>query len=56
MAVAEESNVDEAIIAEFKAVNNMNIDLKDEKNTEDYEETMKIYIENIDTIEKRNKA
>ena len=33
----------------------MEIYLKDKQNIEAYEETMDIYIENINTIEKRNK-
>ena len=55
LAVAEEANVDYAITAEAKASNQMEIYLKDKQNIEAYEETMDIYIENINTIEKRNK-
>ena len=34
----------------------MEIDLKDKQNAKDYEETMNIDIENINTIENRNKV
>ena len=53
--VAEEANVDKTIIEESKAINYMEINLKDEQNTEAYKESTNIDIENIDTIEKRNK-
>ena len=55
-AVAEEKNVDEAITEESKGSNEMEVDLKYKQNIEDYEETINIYIENINTIEKRNKV
>ena len=56
MAVAEEANVHEAITAEAKASNEMKYYLKYKQNTKSYEETMNIDIENINTIEKRNKV
>ena len=56
LAMAEEANIDEAITVEAKASNQMEINLKDNKNTKAYEETMKIDIENINTIEKINKV
>ena len=34
----------------------MDIDLKEEINTQSYKETMNIYIKNINTFEKRNKV
>ena len=55
-AVAEEANVDEAVTAEAKASNNMEIDLKEQQKTQAYKETINIYIENINTFEKRNKV
>ena len=45
-----ETNVDEAVTAEAKASNDMEIDLKEEQNTQAYKETMNIYIENINTF------
>ena len=56
MAVTEEANVDESITAETKASNKMENYLKYEQNTKAYEETMNIYIKNINRIEKRNKV
>ena len=53
--MAEEENFYEAITAEFKASNEIGNDLKDEQKTKSYEENMNIYIENINTIEKRKK-
>ena len=50
--VDEEANVDEAITAESKASNDIEIDLKDEHNTKAYKNTTKTDIENINTIEK----
>ena len=52
--MAKEANIDEAITAEAKASNKMEIDLKDEQKTKSYEEKMNIDIENINTIENRN--
>ena len=43
----EEANVDEAVTAEAKASNNMEIDLKEERKTQAYKKTTKIDIENI---------
>ena len=54
--MAEEANVDEAISAEYKASNNMEIDLKEERKTQAYKETMNIDIENINTFENRKKV
>ena len=51
LAVAEEANVDESITAIYKAINEMEIDLEEEHNTEVYQETMSIDIENIDKID-----
>ena len=47
LAVAEEENVDEAIIEGSKASNEMEIDIKYKQKTEAYEETMNINIENL---------
>ena len=55
MDLAEEANVDEAITAEAKASNEMENNIKEYRNTKSYKETMNIDIENINTIEKRNK-
>ena len=55
MGLAEEENVDEAIAEEDKASNEMENDLKEEQKTESYKETINIDIENISTIEKKNK-
>ena len=46
-AVAEEANVNEAVTAETKASNDMDIYLKKELNTQEYKEKMNIDIENI---------
>ena len=54
--MAEEENVDEAIAEEDKASNEMENDLKEEQKTESYKETINIDIENISTIEKKNKV
>ena len=53
--MAEEANVDEAVTAEAKAGNNMDIDRKEERKIQVYKETINIYIENITTFEKRKK-
>ena len=53
--MAEEANVDEAVTAEAKSRNDMGIDLKEERNTQTYKETMNIDIENINVFYKRNK-
>ena len=53
--MAEEANVDEAITAEAKARNDMEIDLKYEQNTKAYEETTKMDIEDINKLQNRNK-
>ena len=50
LTVAEETNADEAITEVSKDSNRMEIYLKDEQNTEAYEETMNIDIENVNTI------
>ena len=50
----EEKNVDEAITAEAKLRNDMELNLKDNQNTKVCEETIKVDIENITTFEKRN--
>ena len=49
-AVSEEANADEAITAESKFSNKMEIYLKEEQNTQAYKITMNIYIENINTF------
>ena len=54
LVVAEETNSDEAITAVSKANNNMEIDIEEEHNTEAYQETINIHIENINKIEKRH--
>ena len=54
--MAEEANVDEAVTAESNASNDMEIDLREERKTQAYKETMNIDIENIHTFEKRNKS
>ena len=46
MAVTEEANFDEAI----------SIDLRTERNTQAYKDKMSIDIENINTLEKKNKV
>ena len=46
----EEKNVDEAITAEAKLRNDMELNLKDNQNTKVCEETIKVDIENINTI------
>ena len=56
LELAEEANVDEAITAEAKAINEMKNDLKDGQKTQSYKEKMSIDIENINTIENRNKV
>ena len=56
LVVAEEGNVDEAITAESKAINDMENCLKGEQNTKSYEDKINIDIENINTIERRNKV
>ena len=53
-AMAEEENVDEVITAESKAINDMEIDIKDKQNTKAYEDTMNTDIENTNKLEKRN--
>ena len=55
LRVAEEANVYESITAESKASNETENDIKDEQKTKSYEEKTKIDIENINTIENRNK-
>ena len=52
LAVTEEANVDEAITAEYKAINKMEMFLKNEQNTQAYKKKMKIYIKNNNTFEK----
>ena len=54
--LAEVSNANEDITAEAKASNEIENDLKEEQNKKSYKETMKIDIENINTIEKRHKV
>ena len=54
--MAEEANVDEAITAEAKAINDMETDLKEEQKIQEYKEIMNIDIENINTFEKINKV
>ena len=54
--VAEEEIFYEAITAEAKAGNEMGNDLRDEHKTKSYEDIMNIYIENMNTIEKRKKV
>ena len=56
MGLAEEENVDEAITEESKASNEIENDLKEEQKTKSYKETINIDIENISTIEKKNKV
>ena len=56
LAVTEEANVDEAITAESKAINKMEMFLKNEQNTQAYKKTMNIDIANINTSEKRDKV
>ena len=48
--VAEEANVDESVTAEAKAGNNMEIDLKEEQNIQEYGETINFDIKNINTF------
>ena len=55
LLVAEESSSDEAITAVDKANNEIYIDIEEEHKTKAYQETMNIYIENIEKIEKRHK-
>ena len=52
----EEANVDEAVTVEANASNDMDIDLKEERKKQEYKETMRIDIENINKCEKRNKV
>ena len=54
--LAKEANVDEPITAEYKASNYMENYLKEERNTKSYKDKMNIDIENINTIEKKNKV
>ena len=54
--VDEEENVDEAITAEDKSINDMDNYLKEEQKTKYYKEKMNIDIENINVIENRNKV
>ena len=54
--VAEEANGDESITAESKAINEVGNYLKDEQKTKSYGDKMNIDIEDINTIEKRNKV
>ena len=54
--MAEEANFDEAVTAEAKASNNMDINIKEYWKTQAYEETMNIYIQNVNTFEKRKKV
>ena len=56
LAVAKETNVDEAITSEGKDSNDVENDLKYEQNTKAYDEKMNIDIENINNIERRNKV
>ena len=56
LAVAEEENIDEAITAESNASNEIENYLKDKQNKKSYEEKMNIAIENIITVENRNKV
>ena len=53
--MAERKNSDEGITAVAKASNEMKIDIEEEHNTEAYQETMNIDIENIDKIENSHK-
>ena len=53
--VAEEANFDEAVTAESKTSNNVDIDLKEERKTQAYEDTINNDIENNDTFEKKKK-
>ena len=50
------SNVDEAVTEEVRASNDIEIYIKDERNTRAYLKTMNIDIENINTFENRNKV
>ena len=52
----KEANVYKAITAKSRARNIMEIDLKYRQKIEAYEGNIKIYIENISTIGKRNKV
>ena len=54
LAGDEEANVDEAVTADAKAINDMEIDIKQEQKIKSYKEKMSIDIENINTFEKRN--
>ena len=49
-------NVDEAVTTEANASNDVEIDPKEEQNTQAYKDTMNIDIENINTFENRNKV
>ena len=55
LEVDEEANIDEAVTAEAKDSNDVEIGLKEERKTRAYKETMNIDIENINTFKKRNK-
>ena len=55
LEVAEEANADEAITAEAKDSNDMEIYLKEERKTQSLKK-INIDIENINTFEKRNKV
>ena len=50
LTLAEVANADEAITSETKARDYMENDLKEERNTKSYKETINIDIENINTI------
>ena len=56
VALDEVENSDEAITVESKSINEMKPDIKEEKNTKSYKETMNIDIENMNTIEKIHKV
>ena len=50
LEVDEEENADESITKLAKSINEMENYLEEENKTEAYQETMNIYIENIDRI------
>ena len=54
-ALVEEANVDEVITVEDKSRNETRNGLQDERKTKSYEDSMKIDIEDNNSIEKRNK-
>ena len=54
--MAEEENVDEAVTAEAKSSNNIKISIKEERKTQEYKETVNIYVEIINTFPKEKQS